>query len=133
MCVVERPACKSIYLLRTRCLDKAGQELCYLALERVALGSTTIFFLSAPAATIWPELRVSPAWELRQRWVNTVQLLGEATLQMKEAQAALKPRPRSVQMRVLCFNLTHTDHLQPGPVQQQTNANASTAGITSAL
>lgn len=79
------------------------------------------------------DLRVTPAWELRQSWVNTVQPLREATLQMKVAQTALKPRPRSVQIRVLHFNLTHTDDLQPGPVQQQTNANTSAADITSAL
>lgn len=77
--------------------------------------------------------RVTPSWELRQSWVNTVQLLWEVTSQMKVAQAALKPRPRSVQITVLRFNLTHTDTSQPGPVQQQTNANASTAYITSAL
>lgn len=66
-------------------------------------------------------------WELRQSWLNTVQLLGEVTSQMKAAQAALKPRQRSMQIRVMLFNLT--DALQPGPVQQQTNANASNSTV----
>lgn len=99
----------------------------------VGFGSTTILFLSAPAAAMRADLSVTPAWELGQSWVNTVQLLREATLQMKAAQPALKRRPRSVQIRVLWFNLFYTDALQPGPVQQQTNANARTADITSAL